>query len=236
MNKMDSSIKSLIITGGAAEDATRSRRPNSRKRRSTRQEDDEFLDKVKELSNDASRQVPIIKLDSKVHPKVDPKVDPKVEPKIEPKVDPKAEIKLESKMYSRFEPKVEPKIESKVEIKLEPKVERTEIKKPESVYDGTPSVILKPAKSPRVKLQPKMQNTSHPQPTRKARKFRLSVSSLNHRFTRAKRVKDDTENKTMGSIREYLIKKGVIQDKSKAPEKMLRSMYRDFMLLKDTAL
>jgi hypothetical protein len=59
---------------------------------------------------------------------------------------------------------------------------------------------------------------------------------LTHRFTRAKKVKDDTEKKPIESVREYLIQKGVIQAKSKAPEKMLRSMYADFLLLKDQAL
>jgi hypothetical protein len=44
------------------------------------------------------------------------------------------------------------------------------------------------------------------------------------------------EKKSGGSIRDYLIQKGVIQAKSKAPEKMLRSMYSDFMILKTQAL
>ena len=102
------------------------------------------------------------------------------------------------------------------------------------------NVILKPLKQPRVKLQPKSIHAPAPihinDTTRKARKIHLSVRNLNHRFTRAKRVKDDTEKKPMSSIRDYLVGKGVIQQKSKAPEKMLRSMYSDFMLLKDQAL
>ena len=102
------------------------------------------------------------------------------------------------------------------------------------------NVILKPLKQPRVKLQPKSIHAATPShandTTRKARKIHLSVGNLNHRFTRAKRLKDDTEKKPMASIREYLVGKGVIQQKSKAPEKMLRSMYSDFMLLKDQAL
>jgi hypothetical protein len=102
------------------------------------------------------------------------------------------------------------------------------------------NVILKPLKQPRVKLQPKtvhaIVSSSGTDTTRKARRIHLSVGNLNHRFTRAKRVKNDTEKKPMTSIREYLVGKGVIQQKSKAPEKMLRSMYSDFMLLKDQAL
>jgi len=218
---MDASIKSLVITGTAVEDAARSRRPiGSRKKRSTRQEDEEFLDKVKEFSSQESPR-PIIKVDTPTH----------TESKVEFKVQPKLEVKLQAKLEPSLEQKIEPKIQ------LLPKPEA----KPEPVYDGTPKVILKPAKNPRVKLQPKGGNqitsTTNSMPhTRKARRFRLSVSSLNHRFTRAKRVKDDTDKKSMSSIREYLIQRGVIQEKSKAPEKMLRSMYKDFMLLKDTAL
>ena len=102
-------------------------------------------------------------------------------------------------------------------------------------------VILKPAKNIRVKLQPKAIHTQpvHNIPahhTRKARRIKLNVGNLSHRFTRAKKVKDDTEKKPIDTIRGYLIDRGVIQGKSKAPERMLRSMYSDFMLLKDQAL
>jgi hypothetical protein len=61
----------------------------------------------------------------------------------------------------------------------------------------------------------------------------MSLSNLSHRFTRAKRVHEDTQKKTIDSIRSYLVEKGVIQMKSRAPEKMLRSMYNDFNMLKD---
>jgi hypothetical protein len=101
------------------------------------------------------------------------------------------------------------------------------------------SVILKPPKQARVKLQPKIQQPTKPLEiggTRKARRIRLHVANLTHRFTRAKRVKDDTNNKPTEEIRKYLVEKQVIQANSKAPEKMLRSMYADFMLLKDQAL
>jgi hypothetical protein len=224
MNKMDASIKSLTITGTAAEDATRSRRPvGSRKKRSARQEDEEFLDKVKEFS---------AKPDSQVKP--EPMVKP--EPSQIIKIDTSQKVELKPPVIhaqTQIQPQQKTVLLEKAQEKPEPK--------PEPVHDGSPRVILKPAKTSRVKLQPKGLNqvalVSNNLPhTRKARKFRLSVSSLNHRFTRAKRVKDETEKKSMPSIREYLIKKGVIQEKSKAPERMLRSMYRDFMLLKDTAL
>lgn len=223
MNKMDASIKSLTITGTAAEDATRSRRPvGSRKKRSLKQEDEEFLDRVKEYSG---------------------KPDLQVKPELTAKPESSPIIKIDT--VSRVQPHIQPQLQPLRPVEQKTFLLEKAQEKPEPVYaathDGNPRVILKPAKTSRVKLQPKGLNqvapVSNNMPhTRKARKFRLSVSSLNHRFTRAKRVKDETEKKSMPSIREYLIKKGVIQEKSKAPERMLRSMYRDFMLLKDTAL
>jgi hypothetical protein len=100
----------------------------------------------------------------------------------------------------------------------------------------TTSVILNPPKVQRIKLQPKV-HVQHVQKqvagTRKARRISLSVSNLNNRFTRAKRVHDNTQKSSIDSIRSYLVDKGVIQMKSKAPEKMLRSMYNDFNILKD---
>lgn len=103
---------------------------------------------------------------------------------------------------------------------------------------GTQKVNLIPPKSPRVKLNPKMvggyiSGQSHVRAlqTRKAR--RVIVPNLSARFTRAKKLQDETEKSSIDTIRNYLIEKGVIQSKSKAPEKMLRSMYNDFNLLKD---
>ena len=102
-------------------------------------------------------------------------------------------------------------------------------------------IVLSPPKTPRIKLQPKntplpTKPTASTSTTRKARRFRLTVSNLNHRFTRAKKVTEQAVRQPIQSIRDYLLQKGVIQAKSKAPEKMLRSMYSDFMILKDPAL
>lgn len=98
-------------------------------------------------------------------------------------------------------------------------------------------VILKPPRQQRIKLQPKL--SAHVLPvnqTRKARRISLTVANLTHRFTRAKKVRDESEKKSINVIKTYLIQRGVIQEKSKAPDSMLRSMYSDFMLLKDQAL
>ena len=130
---------------------------------------------------------------------------------------------------------IQPMVQAKPMVQAIPMVQAMVQPKPDYIPLEGGNVILKPPKNPRVKLQPKLQpslvNTNQ---TRKAR--RIHLINLTHRFTRAKRVHADTGNKSMDTIREYLIQKGVIQVKSKAPEKMLRSMYSDFMLLKDQAL
>lgn len=129
-----------------------------------------------------------------------------------------------------------------------PVLQPQSVMKVESTYQEpqmATKVVLKPPRQLRVKLQPKIggglalaqpQQAKHASQTRKARRIKLTVANLTHRFTRAKRVKETTEKENVDTIRNFLIQKGVIQQKSKAPEKMLRSMYADFMLLKDQAL
>ena len=104
------------------------------------------------------------------------------------------------------------------------------IEKPKEIT----SVTLNPPKQPRVKLMPKVSGVKT-QPvqnqTRKVRKIQLP--NLTNRITRAKRVSDETKKVPIDKIKAYLINKGVIQAKSKAPDSMLRSMYGDFNILKD---
>jgi len=182
---MDSSIKSLTITGTAVEDANRSRQAGkSRKRREIVKDDEtDFLDSAKKFV-------------------------------------------------------MQQKIPEQKPIEQKPVIIKPVIAQVQSPVTES-NVILKPPKQARVKLQPKIQQPIKPLEiggTRKARRIRLHVANLTHRFTRAKRVKDDTNNKPTEEIRKYLVEKQVIQANSKAPEKMLRSMYADFMLLKDQAL
>jgi len=198
---MDSTVKSLTITGTAAEDATRFRQKGSRRKRIVKEAepeqtqgetDDQFIEQVKKIT--------MVKPSTPIQPN---------------------QVQIKQPVQAQ-QPLQTPAQQAQQQTAQQPQQ----------------NVILKPLKQPRVKLQPK----SAPVPlsgmdtTRKARRIHLSLGNLTHRFTRAKRVKDDTEKKPMSSIREYLVNKGVIQQKSKAPEKMLRSMYSDFMLLKDQAL
>jgi len=190
---MDPTIKSLTITGTAAEDATRSRLKGSKsrkKRSELKDEEDEFTEQVKSFSSQT--KPPVIQ--------------------------------------------ISPPIQKQVPIQ-ENTIKPVVITRPLEQIKET-SVVLNPPKQARVKLQPKSQVLKTPEVnmTRKARRIKLNVSNLTHRFTRAKKVKDETEQKPVETIRDYLVQRGVIQEKSKAPEKMLRSMYSDFMLLKGPAL
>ena len=201
---MDNTIKSLTITGSAAEDAMKPRRSGSRRaRRPTEQANEEgeseFLENAKRIVFGTSKQ------------------------SLQPNPIAKQPVELPKPIAKPIQPPTPISIPIPIQTPIQ---------------EGG-KVILNPPKHQRVKLQPKM--THQPSgssllihQTRKAR--RIHLTNLTHRFTRAKRVHDDTEKKPMDSIREYLIQKGVIQAKSRAPEKMLRSMYSDFMLLKDQAL
>ena len=211
--KMDSSIKSLTITGSAATDAMKPRRglgrSTSRKKRSDLEQEPEA--ELEPIEN--ARRIVF----GKPVPAPAPAAAPVPVPVPAPVPIPKPPIT----MYS-------PPIASPMASPAKPTPVHVESK-----------VILNPPKNQKVKLQPKIQNKIQPkaQPlnqTRKAR--RVHLVNLTQRFTRAKRVRDDIQKQPMDSIRMYLIQKGVIQAKSKAPEKMLRSMYSDFMLLKDNTL
>jgi hypothetical protein len=221
---MDETIKSLTITGDAATSMNKSRRPvGSRKKRNQKEDDEEFIEQAKQYSLEKSKapETPAVVL--------------KPATVLKPSF-----LKAEVNRPEVNRPEV--KVQSPQTLIVKTETPRAYVppvnNHPPVDYDGSSKVILKPSKFPRVKLQPKAHSKVAPQvvQTRKARKIRLTVGNLKHRFTRAKRVKDETEEKSMETIKSYLVHKGVIQEKSKAPDRMLRSMYRDFMLLKDTAL
>ena len=205
----DENIKSLTITGTAAESATKSRRPSSRKRRT--------------------------KFEEQTEEEVDPLAPPLAPPTA---VTPPIINKQQAPIQTQAQTQAQPRSHTPVQ---------TPWKAPPIIQEGsgqTPvigKIVLSPPKTPRIKLQPKntplpTKPTASTSTTRKARRFRLTVSNLNHRFTRAKKVTEQAVRQPIQSIRDYLLQKGVIQAKSKAPEKMLRSMYSDFMILKDPAL
>lgn len=184
---MESTVKSLTITGAAAQDAMKPRRSTSRKKQQDGGREDE-------PPSEFSRVIP--------------------------RVLPRPPVQLQTKPQQPVQKPVEQLLEKPLE-------------QPVQIQEAG-SVILRPPKVQRVKLQPKIQPQAPVASTRKARK--IHMVNLNHRFTRAKKVHAESGAKSMDTIRDFLVGKGVIQMKSKAPEKMLRSMYSDFMLLKDQAL
>lgn len=198
----------MTITGTAAEDGMKSRRPSSRKRRQ----------KVEDIYEEP---------------------DPLAPP--EPPMPTRTMARVQQAPV-----KPQPQQQQQPQQSQQQQADRVPWKAPPiSQEGGQPAgkIVLNPPKTPRIKLQPKTSQVAAktvPQAstntTRKARRFRLTVSNLNHRFTRAKKVAEQSNRQPIQSIRDYLLQKGVIQAKSKAPEKMLRSMYSDFMILKDPAL
>jgi len=208
----DENIKSLIITGTAAENATKSRRPSSRKRKQ--------------------------KFEEQAEEEIDPLAPPVAPPinSIQSQIN-KSQVRGQTQAPLQSEAQIRSSVQSQaVPWKAPPIIQEGSGQTP-----ATGKIVLSPPKTPRIKLQPKntplpTKPTASTSTTRKARRFRLTVSNLNHRFTRAKKVAEQSVRQPIQSIRDYLLQKGVIQAKSKAPEKMLRSMYSDFMILKDPAL
>jgi hypothetical protein len=217
---MDSSIKSLTITGSAAEDAMKPRRQGgSRKKRLVNEEQDGGdVDLIETIKRQVVPVKPIVKL-AAAHAHAPSTVN------VVTAASPAASLTASQAASLAASPAAS--------LAASPAASLAAIV---PLQGG--KVILNPPKNQRVKLQPKQ--IARPAPvlnqTRKARRIKLTVANITNRVTRAKRVHEDTNKKSMDTIKTFLIQKGVIQAKSKAPEKMLRSMYSDFMLLKDQAL
>jgi len=223
---MDSSIKTLTITGAAAvtgsADPKKPRRGISRRKRF---EDDE----TPETQIEDPRQFQIEKAN---HSAQVPAPRPHVtvaRPHVQAQhVIHRPQVLGQAKPQPLAQPLTQPLAQPQAHAQPQPPRQlQLEEVKPIS------SVILNPPKVQRVKLQPKVAAPKQVAGTRKARRISLSLTNLNHRFTRAKKVRDETDKKSIDAIRTYLIEKGVIQTKSRAPEKMLRSMFNDFNMLKD---
>jgi len=235
---MDSSIKNLTITGAAAFSsegtATKPRRPGSRRKRGLKEEqvpDSEFdLDEpsATAVATVAAAAVPTVATVGRQAQIESKQLMISNRPEITPR--PSNHLRLQKSADFLNTPPTAPKV---AEVKAKPIQEVHLLPKPKEIS----SVILKPPATSRVKLQPKPASTNTPtvitNKTRKARRINLNTATLSNRITRAKKVKEHSNTISSADIRDYLIKKGVIQAKSKAPDTMLRSMYSDFNMLKD---
>lgn len=94
-------------------------------------------------------------------------------------------------------------------------------------------VVLAPTKVR--KLNPV--SPSAPVKTRKvAKKIRMSLNGFGKRVTRANTIKHESKKQTIEQIKKTLVEAKLIKADSKAPEGVLRTMYADYMTLKNRAL
>jgi len=73
--------------------------------------------------------------------------------------------------------------------------------------------------------------------TRKvSKKIKFSLKHLNKKIHKAKTIKKQSEEKSLDEIKKILSEAKLIKVDSKAPERMIRQIYSDFMVLKHKAL
>ena len=94
-------------------------------------------------------------------------------------------------------------------------------------------VVLAPTKVR--KLNPTAPAT--PAKTRKvAKKIRMSLNGFGKRVTRANTIRVDAKKQKIEDVKKILVEAKLIKADSKAPEGVLRTMYADYMTLKNRAL
>jgi hypothetical protein len=99
--------------------------------------------------------------------------------------------------------------------------------------------LKKKATAKKVHLNPKKADGpkhSKKHQTRKIRKVTLGVSSLHKRITRAKKLHRKMKEMPLDTLRQKLIKGGLIKANSKAPEAVLRQMAADAEVVRNKAL
>jgi hypothetical protein len=94
------------------------------------------------------------------------------------------------------------------------------------------NVVLAPAKVKKV-----ITGTTQNQKTRKiAKRIRMSIGGLSKRVTRANHIRGESRKQDILAIKKTLVEAKLIKLDTKAPEAILRSMYSDYMMLKNKAL
>jgi hypothetical protein len=150
---------------------------------------------------------------------------PSVAPKPTPSAPAKAEVKAEAKPESKPEPKPEPKHEAAA-----------------ATPEAKPKLLLHPPKktpkkivlAPPATLKPKKRSTH-------THKVKVQLSGFKKRVTRAKAISKESSQKPLADIRKdledaKLIKPLPKETKERVPEPVLRSMHRDYLLLRNRAL
>jgi hypothetical protein len=111
---------------------------------------------------------------------------------------------------------------------------------PAPVGGAKSKLVLEPKKKeqpkqlPKLKLEaPKKRATTT---TRKVRKVRVSLSNLNKRITRHKKIQKEAKIIPIDDIKKSLVEAKLIKPETKAPESILRQIYADYQALKNKAL
>ena len=77
---------------------------------------------------------------------------------------------------------------------------------------------------------------SKSQTRKQGKKIRVSLAGLSKRITRHKSIQKDANKIGLEQIKKTLVDAKLIKADTKAPEKMLRQMYLDYLTLKNKAL
>jgi hypothetical protein len=141
-------------------------------------------------------------------------------------------------------PKPTPSAPAKAEVKAEAKAEA----KPEpaaTTPEAKPKLLLHPPKktpkkivlAPPATLKPKKRSTN----PRDTHKVKVQLSGFKKRVTRAKAISKESSQKPLADIRKDLEEAKLIkplpkETKERVPEAVLRSMHRDYLLLRNRAL
>lgn len=106
-------------------------------------------------------------------------------------------------------------------------------------------ILEKKKKTTRVVFSPtkvkKLNPSSAPAPqvakTRKvAKKIRMSLGGFGKRVNRANTIRAESNKQKIDDVKRILVEAKLIKADSKAPETVLRTMYADYMMLKNRAL
>ena len=132
---------------------------------------------------------------------------------------------------AKAEPKPEPKPEAKAEPKAEPKAQ-----------EAKPKLLLHPPKKTPKKIVLAPPAISKPKKrSRDTHKVKVQLSGFKKRVTRAKAISKESSQKPLADVRKELEEAKLIKPlpkdvKERVPEPVLRSMHRDYLLLRNRAL
>jgi hypothetical protein len=102
---------------------------------------------------------------------------------------------------------------------------------------GTKKVVLGPAKIKKITPPTAPVIAAPTQKTRKiAKRIRMSIGGLSKRVTRANHIRGEAKKQNIEAVKKTLVEAKLIKADSKAPESILRSMFADYMMLKNKAL